>query len=457
MDTPSYIKLNKISFIMKKIICLVISSTLFINTEAQYENKKNVGDFNGIEVSSAARVNLFQSDSNYVVLSSNGVIKKEPRMEVRGGILEVSSPFSGTINVYAKNITSIKVLEAGRLTCKDTIRSTNLSVHVSDAGKADILVHSKSIRARANDAGSVTISGGTDSLYAKASDASRINAALLKAGSAKAISSDGSNINVWAIYGIQANASDGSDIHIKGSPADKNTSASDGGSITMDDTGEETTPQYGSHKINMGGMDWRTDSNNKKKELVINGDAFVGMGFVTGGYNGAEIKYGSSREFMVGFGGTHKLFRKNVLGFDVYYRSTGYYLKQNSSKTFPDSIQHQSQKISFQNFGGLIFDRFFIGRHLFLDGGFYGDWTFHNRLVSWDDNTADVSSTKNIDRNLSFANSGNYGLTFRFGSKTGLSLYFNYRLSELFQNSSAPANVYPVLPAYVIGINLGVY
>ncbi len=81
--------------------------------------------------------------------------------------------------------------------------------------------------------------------------------------------------------------------------------------------------------------------------------------------------------------------------------------------------------------------------------------TFHNKLVSWDDNIPNAASVKTTVRNLSFVNHTNYGITVRFGSTQGLSFYFNYRLSKLLKNTDASGNPYPQLPAYVFGLNIG--
>lgn len=234
---------------MKITSCLIASLIFFGNMEAQYSEKKTVGDFSGIEVSSAARVNLYQSDSNYVILTYTDVIKKTPRLEVHGDALKVDVPFRGTISVYAKNISSIKINDAGRVYCKDTLKTNNLTIHVSDAGRADILVHAKMIKAKANDAASITLSGTADSLDIKSSDASKVNTTTLKAGSVRAISSDGSTVSVWAINRIDADASDGSNVHVKGTPVQKTISASDGGSVIMDESGDETTPETGRHSM----------------------------------------------------------------------------------------------------------------------------------------------------------------------------------------------------------------
>jgi len=185
-------------------------------------------------------------------------------------------------------------------------------------------------------------------------------------------------------------------------------------------------------------------------------DGFIGLGFVAGPSDfRANVKSGTSREFIVGGGVAYRFVKWNCIGIDFYYKSTGYYLAQDSNKILPNTILHNSEKISFDNFGGLVFDRFMIGS-FFLDGGFYFDWAFYTKHITWDNhtaaNSAGASSTKVIDRQLTFLNPSNYGLTFRMGHPNGLALYFTYRLSNVMKSGS----VYPELPPYVVGVTISV-
>lgn len=184
-------------------------------------------------------------------------------------------------------------------------------------------------------------------------------------------------------------------------------------------------------------------------------DAFIGAGFVLGpSSNSGKVLYGQSREFIVGFGGGYKFAKWNGIGIDVYYKSTDFFLKQDSDKILPNSIQHNSEKISLNNFGGLVFDRFYFGK-TFLDAGFYFDWAFYSKHIAWDKDTGSNSGTtiKAIDKQLKYMNPTNYGLTFRFGGVKGFSLYFNYRLTKVFKSSFD----YPELPPYVFGIIIGMH
>jgi len=184
-------------------------------------------------------------------------------------------------------------------------------------------------------------------------------------------------------------------------------------------------------------------------------DAFIGGGFVLGPSTATgQVNYGQSREFIVGVGTGYQFCKWNGIGIDIYYKSTDFYLKQDSAKILPNNVQHTAEKISFDNFGGLVFDRFYFGK-MYLDGGFYFDWAFYTKHITWDkDTVANAGSTiKTVEKQLKFLNPTNYGLTFRFGGVKGFSFYFNYRLSKLYKSDVT----YPQLPDYVFGIVLGLH
>lgn len=200
-----------------------------------------------------------------------------------------------------------------------------------------------------------------------------------------------------------------------------------------------------------------TSSNSYKKSIA---DGFIGFGFVLGSSNkGAAVNLGESREFIVGLGFGRRWIKWNGIGIDLYYKNTNYYLAQDSGKILPNNILHIAEKVTFDNFGGLAFDRFYFGS-FFLDGGFYFDYTFFTKHVTWDNFAGSYgsSTTKITEKQLVFTNKFNYGLTFRIGKITGISFYFNYRLTNLFK-SYTPANsstqiTYPELPIYVVGVVL---
>ena len=98
---------------MNNSICISASVAFFLNEHAQQTVKRNLEDFNSIEVNSAARVNLIQSDSNYVILNSKDPVMKSPKIEVHDGVLRITgSPFRGIMDIHVKSINSITASDA---------------------------------------------------------------------------------------------------------------------------------------------------------------------------------------------------------------------------------------------------------------------------------------------------------------------------------------------------------
>ena len=426
-----------------------MSITTALAIAASVYAQSGTTDFTAIKVSDGAKVNLYQSDSNSITATSNNNMHLLSA-KVEKGVLVIHG--ASSCDVHVKTLKSITADGAAKVESQNQLTITDLEVKATDASRIKLNVKGGNITAIAEDAGTVELSGTANKLDAKAQDGSTINATDLQAGEVISAATDGGDIKIWALNKIAAKANDGSSITYKGSPADKDTYADDGGIVKTDDG-----------KVVSEG----SNANDSDKSVSIslgNGhdmdDAYIGFGYVFGPeYRGARIMYGRSREFNIGFGQGHKFCNWNGIGYDLYYKSTDFFLEPDADKVLPNATIHNQEKISFNNFGLILYDRFYFG-NMFLDGGVYGDWIFYNRNVSWDNSpTPDAissSSMKTIDRKLNFVNPFDYGVQFRFGFARGASLYFNYRLSQLIHSTESLISP-PQLPPYVVGITFGIF
>ncbi|HSY75876.1 MAG TPA: DUF2807 domain-containing protein, partial [Bacteroidia bacterium] len=356
-----------------------------------------------------------------------------------------------TCNIKAKSLKAIIARDASTVKSQNTLTVDDLKITQSDASTVSLDLNAKSVEAVTKDASTLKLSGTASTLDVSSSDASTVKAADLKAGIVTALAHDAARINTWAETKISARATDSGIVTYKGNPAEKNSSATDRGVVQTDDG-----KMVAESKLETDSTDEDTDEPANEHSFA---DGYIGFGYVLGpDQKGALIKYGRSREFNFGFGGGYKFFKWNGIGADIYYKSTDFFLQQDSTKTLPNNIQHNAEKIAFNNLGGLVFDRFFIGK-MFFDGGIYYDWVFNSRHVTWDSytkpNIGGGTSTKAIDRNLSFAQPSDYGLQFRIGSQNGFCFYFNYRMADLIKQPGGSATGLPEVPKYVLGINIG--
>jgi hypothetical protein len=439
---------------MKTLISITSLLALTVALHAQSSEKRNLGTFTGIDIRDAGSVNLIQSDTDDITINSKGDLKLITT-KVDDGILKIRSNSGVTCDVRIHDLKSISAHDAAVVKSQNTLKVSALNIKESDASNINLDIDGGSVTAVAKDASVLKLTGTASKLDALSSDGSSIKTTELKADTVTASASDGGVIKTWAVNKITAKATDGGVINFKGTPALKNTSADDGGAIKSDD---------GSTIIKEGD----TDESDKDDSTTSSGgmdhsmqDGYIGFGYVAGPeHAGARVMYGRSREFNFGFGNGYKFCKWNGIGYNVYYKSTDFFLEPDADKVLPSPVIHNAEKIAFNNIGGLVFDRFYFGK-FFLDGGFYYDWIFWNRHVTWDNypngDNASSSSTKTIDRNLSFIKSTDYGVQFKLGTKNGVALYFNYRLSNLFKPVSGSATGLPELPPYVLGINFGIF
>jgi hypothetical protein len=435
---------------MKTFLSITTMFALTATLYAQNTENRKLGEFTGIDVRDAGSVTLIQSDTNDITLHSKNDLHLITT-KVEDGVLKIRSSGGVTCDVRIKNLKSISAHDAAIVKSQNTLNVSELKIKESDASNIDLDLNGGSVVAVASDASLLKLSGKVSMLDAKSTDGSSIKTLDMKADTVTAVASDGGVIKTWAVNKINAKATDGGSIHFKGTPIDKNTSADDGGTIKSDDGATVTVGEEGDN-------DTTSSSSSKESDHSFN-DAYIGYGYVAGPeHAGARIKYGRSREFNFGMGGGYKFCKWNGLGVDVYYKSTDFFLEPDADKVLPSPVIHDAEKISLNNIGGVIFDRFFIGK-FFFDGGFYYDWIFWNRHVTWDNysngDNASSTSTKTIDRNMSFIKPTDYGLRFSLGTKSGVSLYFNYRMANLFKPTNGTATGLPELPPYVLGINIG--
>jgi|GEM_PF-1306075 hypothetical protein len=438
---------------MKTLLSITTLLSLSAILHAQSSDSKITGEFTSIDVNSASTVNITQSDTDMVTFSLPNTSTK-----IVDGVLRIRSSIPVTCNVRVKSLTGITTRDAATVKSQNTLNLTDLKIIESDASTVTLSLNAKSVEAVTKDASTLKLSGTTDNFDVTASDASTVKATDLDAKTVTALSNDAARIKTWAENKISARATGSGVISYKGTPTDKNTSATDAGVIKTDN-GETVSSGDSSDKKN-DSDDEDDDSASASGFKHSFSDGYIGYGYVLGPeHYGAAIRYGRSREFNFGFGGGYKFCKWNGIGADIYYKSTDFFLVQDSTKVIPNSVLHNNEeKISFNNIGGLLFDRFFIGKY-FLDGGIYYDWIFYSRHVAWDNysspNAAGSTSTKTIDRNLSFIQPSDYGLEFRLGSKNGFCFYFNYRMADLFKKASGATSGPPELPPYVLGINIG--
>jgi len=187
--------------------------------------------------------------------------------------------------------------------------------------------------------------------------------------------------------------------------------------------------------------------------------SFMAYGAVFGGTEGGgtAIRYGNSGDFLFGVRYKYRVSNFFSWGAEAYYRALFYSIKQDSTKTFPDTLINDKERLTFHNLSAGLYLRFNFERKRgnrvgnFLDLGGYGEWTF--RLTQFTRNKLpDGKVVRTHITGLNYYNAFNYGAMARLGFNR-LIFFASWRFSDLFKSSK---NL-PELPRLTVGVQVGFY
>lgn len=186
------------------------------------------------------------------------------------------------------------------------------------------------------------------------------------------------------------------------------------------------------------------------------------------GLGGADIRYGLSHTFDLGY--RYKLRLTNWLAFgaNLSYQYLSYHIKQNDNKTFPRPVysslsvsQYDKERLQLNLFSFEIYERLNFGKRgntvgTFWDVGLYVAYMVRDKHFIQDDHLANqpqyVSVTRIQHLDLDFTEEFYYGLRTRIGRNRYV-LSAQYRLSDMFSDDLLDLE----LPRLSIGLQVGLH
>lgn len=187
---------------------------------------------------------------------------------------------------------------------------------------------------------------------------------------------------------------------------------------------------------------------------------FIGFGFIVGPSEGigSAIKYGASTDLQFGLSYKRKIFSFYAAGLEAYYHGNNFSLKQDLSKTLPNSNLNKNEVLRFYNIGLSFFNRINVGKRgnvigNFLDIGANAEFPFsvvHDVKNDGDNNTIVRTLTSHLD----YINKYGLYLFTRIGSNR-YAMRVSYRFSDLFKTNESYN--FAELPRIVISAHLGLH
>ena len=201
--------------------------------------------------------------------------------------------------------------------------------------------------------------------------------------------------------------------------------------------------------------------NNYGQNLKKFGHYYINYEFILGNQDskGSEIIEGKSAIFAIGLRKKLKIKNWYSIGYDVSLNLKSFHLQQNKdTKTFPNSITHNTEKFLRNSVQLEIYNRLSLGKRgnyikYFFDLGTYIE-SAYSRLYTIDKGVRQngISAThKFYFTNLDFVNFYDYGAKARIGYNRFI-MSASYRFSDLFKS-----NTYIELPRFALGIQIAFY
>lgn len=221
---------------------------------------RNVGNFDGIEVSSGIKVNFTQDDNQYVIVETDADKQQYIATEVENGVLKISVKNHGKNNlrfnkmlvkVQAPSLKSVKTNSGATFMTINEINGDNFTLNSSSGSNISGEFNAKNKITISNSSGanqklnlnantiicetssgsSSTLSGNANSVDFDSSSAANCNAQNLIAKNVVADSSSASSLKVNATESLNASSSSGSSIKYEGKPQKLIADKSSGGSV----------------------------------------------------------------------------------------------------------------------------------------------------------------------------------------------------------------------------------
>ncbi|HUQ66792.1 MAG TPA: head GIN domain-containing protein [Flavitalea sp.] len=208
----------------------MLVSVLVANSQAVFHDKdaelRQVGDFEGIEVSSAIDLQLVQGNENSVAVSAPGEANRAGiKTEVRKGILHIWYENKNWLRgsgrkirayVSAKSLRLVSASGACDVNINGELKSDELAIRLSGASDFKGTVTTKNLNIDLSGASDIVIKGSTSNLSIDASGASHFKGYGLSTDNCRVDASGATDIKITVNKVLNAEASGATNIDYMG-------------------------------------------------------------------------------------------------------------------------------------------------------------------------------------------------------------------------------------------------
>ncbi|MCE9538331.1 MAG: DUF2807 domain-containing protein [Bacteroidetes bacterium] len=214
-----------------KLAGLVLLTGFSIYTSTAQE-KRIVGDFNGIKAGDSFNIILSQSDSNTVKVEADEKSQLQIKTEIKDGILSIiaidniKSDKPLVINIGIKSLSNLDITGAADVKSDNQLICDKLTIASNGAGKIHLDIKASDVKTKISGAGNVILMGTAQMLEATLSGAGNLKASNLEVDKAKVKVSGAGDAKINVKQNLEADVSGAGSVIYKGNPISKKDSLS---------------------------------------------------------------------------------------------------------------------------------------------------------------------------------------------------------------------------------------
>lgn len=218
---------------MKKTITAI---AVGLAIQFSWAQSKSVGAFTSLKVFDKIPVQLVQSSDYKAEISGSNASNVEfvnsgNELKVRMVTSKLLQGDDTKIVLYYKNINSIQASQGARISSKDVVKATKLSLVSNEGSNIDLTIGVSSLDVKVNTGGIMTLSGNTNTQDVVVNTGAKYNAKSLESEIASVTTNAGGEAEIFASKSVSAKTRAGGVIDIYGNPKERNDKKVIGGKI----------------------------------------------------------------------------------------------------------------------------------------------------------------------------------------------------------------------------------
>jgi len=228
--------------LLQKKLAILTLSLIFVQVSFAQKVTRNVGAFEGVNLSVSANLYLTQGNTSSVVIEGSDDAVEHIETTVKNGVLVIRQDNdwkwwknwnNKNVSIYITNPTfeQVSVSGSGNIEGENTLQSRSMSIGVSGSGKVNLDIKAVELDSKISGSGNMNLRGTARNTQLHISGSGNLNAEELASENCEVRISGSGNCRVQVDNSLDSRVSGSGNVYYKGNPEKLSNHSSGSGSI----------------------------------------------------------------------------------------------------------------------------------------------------------------------------------------------------------------------------------